>query len=81
LIPVEGFVNEASTDPRYNSLNVTACGRIISVEIVGTEPSDPDRKGRAAEPLGVLGLPPEQPSHDGAEELARKAAVAIDRGR
>ena len=42
LVPVEGFGNEANVDPRYNSLNVTAGGRIISVEIVGTEPSDPE---------------------------------------
>jgi hypothetical protein len=44
LVPVEGFGNEANVDPRYNSLNVTAGGRIISVEIVGTEPSDPEEQ-------------------------------------
>jgi len=42
LVPVEGFGNEANIDPRYNSLNVTVGGQIISVEIVGTEPSDPE---------------------------------------
>ena len=41
LVPVEGFENEASVDPRYNSLNVTAGEQIIGVEIVGTEPSAP----------------------------------------
>jgi hypothetical protein len=44
LLPVEGFGKEANIDPRYNSLNVTAGGRIISVEIVGTEPSDPEKQ-------------------------------------
>ena len=36
LVPLEGFEDEANVDPRYNSLNVTAGERIISVEIVGT---------------------------------------------
>ena len=44
LVPVEGFEDEANVDPRYNSLNVTAGERIISVEIVGTEPSDPEKQ-------------------------------------
>ena len=44
LVPVEGFEEEANVDPRYNSLNVTAGERIISVEIVGTEPSDPEEQ-------------------------------------
>ncbi len=44
LIPVEGFQDEANVDPRYNSLNVVAGERIISVEIVGTEPSDPEEQ-------------------------------------
>ena len=44
LVPVEGFENEANVDPRYNSLNVTAGGRVISIEIVGTEPSDPEEQ-------------------------------------
>jgi hypothetical protein len=44
LVPVEGFEDEANVDPRYNSLNVTAGERIISVEIVGTEPSDPEEQ-------------------------------------
>ena len=42
LEPVEGFDGAANVDPRYNSLNVTAGDRIVSVEIVGREPSDPD---------------------------------------
>jgi len=41
LVTVEGFGNEANVDPRYNSLNVVAGERIVSVEIVGTEPSAP----------------------------------------
>jgi hypothetical protein len=41
LDPLEGFDGEANVDPRYNSLNVTAGERIVSVEVVGVEPSDP----------------------------------------
>jgi hypothetical protein len=41
LVAVDGFEGEANVDPRYNSLNVTSAGRIVSVEIVGAEPSDP----------------------------------------
>jgi hypothetical protein len=44
LVPVEDFEDEANVDPRYNSLNVTAGERIVSVEIVGTEPSDPEEQ-------------------------------------
>ena len=44
LVLVEGFEDEANVDPRYNSLNVTAGERIISVEIVGTEPSAPEEQ-------------------------------------
>jgi hypothetical protein len=44
LVPVKGFEDEANVDPRYNSLNVTAGERIISVEIVGTEPSAPEKQ-------------------------------------
>ena len=44
LVTVEGFGNEANVDPRYNSLNVVAGERIVSVEIVGTEPSDPEEQ-------------------------------------
>jgi hypothetical protein len=39
LVEVE-FESAASVDPRYNSLNVTAGDRIVSVEVVGVEPSD-----------------------------------------
>ena len=39
---MDGFDGEANIDPRYNSLNVTSGERIVSIEIVGTEPSDPD---------------------------------------
>ena len=42
LVDVDGFDGEANIDPRYNSLNVTSGERIVSIEIVGTEPSDPD---------------------------------------
>ena len=42
LVTVKGFETEANVDPRYNSLNVVAGERIVSVEIVGTEPSDPE---------------------------------------
>jgi hypothetical protein len=42
LVAADGFGGEANIDPRYNSLNVTSGGQIVSVEIVGTEPSDPD---------------------------------------
>jgi hypothetical protein len=41
LVAVDGFEGEANIDPRYNSLNVTSGGRIVSVEIVSAEPSDP----------------------------------------
>jgi hypothetical protein len=41
LVALDGFDGEANVDPRYNSLNVTSAGRIVSVEIVGAEPSDP----------------------------------------
>jgi hypothetical protein len=30
---------------------------------------------------GLRAVPPEQPSDDGAEELARRAVVALERGR
>jgi hypothetical protein len=42
LVAAEGFDGEANIDPRYNSLNVRSGGRILSVEIVGAEPPDPD---------------------------------------
>ena len=38
----EQFDAEANVDPRYNSLNVTSGPRIVSVEVVGSEPSDAD---------------------------------------
>jgi len=41
LQPVEGFDGDANVDPRYNSLNVSAGDQIVSVEVVGREPSDP----------------------------------------
>jgi hypothetical protein len=41
LVAVDGFEGEANIDPRYNSLNVTSGGRIVSVEIVSAERSDP----------------------------------------
>lgn len=44
MVPVEGFDDEANVEPRYNSLSVTAGERIITVEIVGTEPSDPEEQ-------------------------------------
>jgi hypothetical protein len=40
LQPVEGFDGEATVDPRYNSLNVAADDRIVSVQVVSPEPSD-----------------------------------------
>lgn len=40
LEPVSGFDNEATVDPRYNSLNVTAGDSIVSVELLGSEPAD-----------------------------------------
>jgi len=40
LQPIQGFDAEANVDPRYNSLNVTSGPRIVSVEVVGSEPSD-----------------------------------------
>jgi hypothetical protein len=42
LEPTGGFEEEATIDPRYNSLNATAGDVVVSVQIVGTEPSDPD---------------------------------------
>ena len=44
LVPVEGFEDQANVDPRYNILNVKAGERIITVEIVGTGPSDPEKQ-------------------------------------
>ena len=44
LVTAGGFDGEANIDPRYNSLNVTAGDQIVSVEIVGTEPSDPEEQ-------------------------------------
>jgi hypothetical protein len=41
LEPVDGFRGQANIDPRYNSLNVPSDGRIVSVEVIGREPSDP----------------------------------------
>jgi hypothetical protein len=41
LEPVSGFDGEANVDPRYNSLNVVSGDEVISVEILGVEPSDP----------------------------------------
>ena len=35
LEPTSGFEDEATVDPRYNSLNVTAGDRIVTVEIIG----------------------------------------------
>jgi hypothetical protein len=35
LVAVDGFEGKANVDPRYNSLNVTAGDRIVSVEDVG----------------------------------------------
>jgi hypothetical protein len=40
LQPVQGFDTEANVDPRYNSINVTSGTRIVSVEVVGPQPSD-----------------------------------------
>jgi hypothetical protein len=40
LVPATGFDQEATIDPRYNSLNVEAGRRIVSIEIVGVEPTD-----------------------------------------
>jgi hypothetical protein len=40
LEPVSGFDEEANVDPRYNSLNVIARDFVISVQILGAEPSD-----------------------------------------
>jgi hypothetical protein len=42
LEPTEGFGGKATVDPRYNSLNVTAGDTVVSVQLVGAEPSDPD---------------------------------------
>jgi hypothetical protein len=41
LEPTDGFDGKATVDPRYNSLNVTAGDTVVSVEVVGAEPSDP----------------------------------------
>ena len=41
LEPVSGFDGEANVDPRYNSLNVVSGDDVVSVEILGVEPSDP----------------------------------------
>ena len=41
LEPVSGFDGEATVDPRYNSLNVVSGDEVVSVEILGAEPSDP----------------------------------------
>ena len=41
LEPVSGFDGEANVDPRYNSLNVVSGDEVVSVEILGAEPSDP----------------------------------------
>jgi hypothetical protein len=40
LEPTGGFEEEATVDPRYNSLNVTAGDTIVSVEVVAAEPPD-----------------------------------------
>jgi hypothetical protein len=40
LVAVDGFKGEANVDPRYNSLNVTAGDRIVSVEVVDLAPFD-----------------------------------------
>ena len=41
LEPVSGFDGEANVDPRYNSLHVVSGDEVVSVEILGAEPSDP----------------------------------------
>jgi hypothetical protein len=41
LEPTDGFGGKATVDPRYNSLNVTAGDTVVSVQLVGAEPSDP----------------------------------------
>jgi hypothetical protein len=41
LEPVSGFDDQATVDPRYNSLNVTAGDSVVSVQLLGTEPADP----------------------------------------
>jgi hypothetical protein len=40
LEPTDGFDQEATVDPRYNSLNVTAEDLVVSVEILGRDPAD-----------------------------------------
>jgi hypothetical protein len=44
LEPTDGFDGKATVDPRYNSLNVTAGDTVVSVQLVGTEPSDPEEQ-------------------------------------
>ena len=41
LVAITGFEQEANVDPRYNSLNVDVSGRIVSIQVVGSEPTDP----------------------------------------
>jgi hypothetical protein len=41
LEPTDGFDQEATIDPRYNSLNVTVGDLVVSVEMLGAEPADP----------------------------------------
>jgi hypothetical protein len=41
LEPVSGFDDEATVDPRYNSLHVKAGDSVVSVELLGPEPADP----------------------------------------
>jgi hypothetical protein len=41
LEPADGFDGEATVDPRYNSLNVSAGDTVVSVQMVGAEPADP----------------------------------------
>jgi hypothetical protein len=44
LVPVDGFEGDASIDPRYNSLNVSAQGLVVSVELVGPAPADQEEQ-------------------------------------
>lgn len=44
LVAADGFDGEANIDPRYNSLNVTGEGLVVSVQLVGTAPTDPDEQ-------------------------------------
>jgi hypothetical protein len=41
LTPVDGFPSSANIDPRYNSLNVSLQDSVVSVEILGREPTEP----------------------------------------